>query len=210
MTRWFKAVLLGACLLPALGMAQQWEEGTHYKKLSDPVRTVDESKIEVAEVFWYGCRHCQTFKPMAEEWEESEPEDVNYVRIPEALGDTWEPHARAFYTLEALGAMNDEIHTALFEALAGERRQLGTAEELATFLSEYGVDEDEFIKTFDSFGVNAKMKQARAKVIGGDVTGTPTVLVNGKYQVTASMAGGHEKVLEVVDYLVEQELDRES
>lgn len=210
MTRWFKAVFVGICLLPALGMTQQWEEGPHYQKLDDPVRTAQADGIEVAEVFWYGCMHCYNFKPIAEEWEASAPEDVNYVRIPAALGDTWEIHAKAFYTLEALDAMNEETHTALFEALARDKRRLGNAEELAEFLGDYGVDEDDFINTFDSFGVNAKVQQAKAKAIGAGVKGTPTVLVNGKYRVTASMAGGHEKVLEVVEYLIELERDSES
>jgi len=69
----------------------------------------------------------------------------------------------------------------------------------------HGVDGEEFLKNYNSFGVNAKMQQAQAKIRGARVTGTPTMLVNGKYRVTASMAGSHEAALEVVDYLIEQE-----
>ncbi|MDL0431068.1 thiol:disulfide interchange protein DsbA/DsbL [Marinobacter sp. TBZ242] len=184
--------------------AATWEEGKHYQVLDTPVRTASESGVEVAEVFWYGCPHCYTFKPLIENWVENAPEYVNYVNIPAALGSSWEPHAKAFYALQAMGEL-DKVHDALFEALAGERRPLNSGEALADFVEDHGVDGEEFLNNYNSFGVNAKMQQAQAKIRGARVTGTPTMIVNGKYRVTASMAGGHEAVLEVVDYLVEQE-----
>lgn len=188
----------------AQASAASWEEGTHYQVLDTPVRTASDSGVEVAEVFWYGCPHCYTFKPLVESWAEDLPEDVNYVKIPAALGSSWEPHAKAFYALEAMGEL-DKVHDALFDALAGERRPLNSGEALADFVSGYGVDDEEFLKNYNSFGVNAKMQQAQSKIRGARVTGTPTMLVNGKYRVTASMAGSHEATLEVVDYLIEQE-----
>ena len=188
----------------AQASAASWEEGTHYQVLDTPVRTASDSGVEVAEVFWYGCPHCYTFKPLVESWAEDLPEDVNYVKIPAALGRSWEPHAKAFYALEAMGEL-DKVHDALFDALAGERRPLNSGEALADFVSGHGVDGEEFLKNYNSFGVNAKMQQAQSKIRGARVTGTPTMLVNGKYRVTASMAGSHEATLEVVDYLIEQE-----
>ncbi|MCL7943155.1 thiol:disulfide interchange protein DsbA/DsbL [Marinobacter sp. ATCH36] len=184
--------------------AAPWEAGKHYQELDSQVRTASDSGIEVAEVFWYGCPHCYTFKPLIENWAEDRPDDVNYVKIPAALGSSWEPHAKAFYALETMGEL-DKVHDALFEALAGERRPLNSGEALAGFVANHGVDGEEFLKNYNSFGVNAKMQQAQSKIRGARVTGTPTMIVNGKYRITASMAGGHEEVLEVVDYLVEQE-----
>ncbi|MCG7198219.1 thiol:disulfide interchange protein DsbA/DsbL [Marinobacter pelagius] len=198
------AFLAMAVAVTGTASAQSWEEGVHYRKLETPVRTASESGVEVAEVFWYGCPHCYNFKPLAEAWEADAPDYVNYVRIPAALGRSWEPHARAFYALEAMGE-REKVHDALFDALAGERRPLNDGESLADFVADHGVDPEEFLKNYNSFGVNAKMQQAQAKIRGARVTGTPTMLVDGKYAVTASMAGGHEAVLKVVDYLVEKE-----
>ncbi|SFN16616.1 thiol:disulfide interchange protein DsbA/DsbL [Marinobacter pelagius] len=198
------ALLAMAVAVTGTASAQSWEEGVHYRKLDTPVRTASESGVEVAEVFWYGCPHCYNFKPLAEAWEADAPDYVNYVRIPAALGQSWEPHARAFYALESMGEL-EKVHDALFKALAGERRPLNDGESLADFVAGHGVDPEEFLKNYNSFGVNAKMQQAQAKIRGARVTGTPTMLVDGKYTVTASMAGGHEAVLKVVDYLVEKE-----
>ncbi|MEC7815853.1 MAG: thiol:disulfide interchange protein DsbA/DsbL [Pseudomonadota bacterium] len=199
------AVFLAALLAAPLAAAQStWEEGTHYRELSNPVRTASDNGVEVAEIFWYGCPHCYNFKPLAEAWEAQAPDYVNYVKLPAALGASWEPHAYAFYALEAMGEL-DKVHDALFDALAGERRPLNDAETLGEFVSSYGVDADTFVENYNSFGVRARVQQAQAKIRGARVTGTPSMLVDGKYVVTASMAGSHENVLKVVEYLVEQE-----
>jgi thiol:disulfide interchange protein DsbA len=195
---------LFALLFAAQASAQSFEEGRHYVELDVPVRTASDTGVEVAEVFWYGCPHCYEFKPLIESWAEDLPDHVNYVKVPAALGQSWEPHAKAFYAVEAMGEL-DKVHDAFFEALAVERQQLNSGEALADFVEEYGVDGEEFLKNYNSFGVNARMQQAQSKIRGARVTGTPSVIVAGKYRVTASMAGSHEAVLDVVDYLVEQE-----
>ncbi|MCK0163428.1 thiol:disulfide interchange protein DsbA/DsbL [Marinobacter sp. S6332] len=206
MFRALRSVGLFLLALAIFGQANaaDWQEGTHYKKLDTPVRTDADSGIEVAEVFWYGCPHCYNFKPLAESWEAKAPDDVNYVRIPAALGRSWVPHAQAFYALEAMNSL-EKVHDALFEALAGQRRPLNDGESLANFVAGHGVDREEFLNNFNSFGVNARMQQAQAKIRGARITGTPTMLVNGKYTVSASMAGSLEATLAVVDYLVEKE-----
>ncbi len=199
------AVTVFAMLFMVPAHAQSYEEGRHYMVVETPVRTASESGIEVAEIFWYGCPHCYSFKPLIEAWSEDLPSDVNYVQIPAALGASWVPHAKAFYALQAMGELDKEMHDALFDALAGERRPLNSGDALADFVAQKGVDGEAFLKNFNSFGVNARMQQAQAKVRGARVTGTPTVLVNGKYRVTASTAGSQEAVLDVVDYLIEKE-----
>lgn len=197
-------VLMFALLFLAQANAQSYEEGRHYAALDVPVRTASDTGVEVAEVFWYGCPHCYAFKPLIESWAENAPDYVNYVKIPAALGASWEPHAKAFFAVQAMGEL-DKVHDALFEALAGERRQLDSGEALADFVAEHGVDGEAFLENYNSFGVNARMQQAQSKIRGARVTGTPTMIVAGKYRVTASMAGSHEAVLDVVDYLVERE-----
>lgn len=195
---------LAAFAIAGQASAAEWQEGTHYRELSSPVRTDNSETIEVAEVFWYGCPHCYNFKPLVESWAEDIPDDVDYVQIPAALGQSWEPHARAFYALESMGEL-DKVHDALFDALARDRQPLNSGEALAAFVSDHDVDGEAFLKAYNSFGVNAKMQKAQSKIRGARITGTPTMLVNGKYTVSASMAGSHEATLEVVDYLVEQE-----
>lgn len=200
------SAVLALSLLSAASLvhAQPWVAGEHYRVLDNPVRTASDNGVEVAEVFWYGCPHCYDLKPLAEAWEADAPDYINYVKLPAALGRSWEPHAYAFYALEAMGEL-DKVHDALFDALAGERRPLNTPEALADFVAGYGVDTEKFLENYNSFGVRARVQQAQAKIRGARITGTPTMLVDGKYVVSASMAGGHENTLKVVEYLAEKE-----
>nr|WP_227545964.1 thiol:disulfide interchange protein DsbA/DsbL [Marinobacter fonticola] len=206
MSKFLKVWVCAFLMLPLVAFAQEgrWQEGTHYEKMSTPLPTGNPEKIEVTEVFWYGCPHCYDFKPLIEEWEKNAADDVEFILLPAALGSSWETHARAFYTTQALGVL-DETHSPMFDALARDRKPLNTPERIADYLADYGVDKEKFIKTFDSFGVNAKMQQAQSKVRAARITGVPTMVVNGKYKVSASMAGNHENMIEVIDYLVEKE-----
>lgn len=183
---------------------QVWEAGKHYEVLKYPVRVEQPGKIEVAEVFWYGCPHCRSFKPMIEAWEKGLADDVNFLYMPAALGRSWEIHARAFYAAEALGVF-DKTHDALFEALAKNPHGLANEDQLAAFFVEQGVEEAQFRKAFKSFGVNARLEQAQSKIRGAMLTGVPALLINGKYKTSASMAGSLENVLKVADFLIEQE-----
>lgn len=200
------SAVLALSLLSAASLvnAQPWVAGEHYRVLDNPVRTASDNGVEVAEVFWYGCPHCYNFKPLAEAWEAEAPDYINYVKLPAALGRSWEPHAYAFYALEAMGEL-DKVHDALFDALAGERRPLNTPEALADFVAGYGVNAEKFLENYNSFGVRARVQQAQAKIRGARITGTPAMLVDGKYVVSASMAGSHENTLKVVEYLAEKE-----
>lgn len=206
MANLWKGLIAAVILLPlAMGVhAQSWQAGTHYQELSESLPTDSGDRIQVTEVFWYGCPHCYSFKPHVESWEKSLPGDVQFNLMPAILGKSWEPHARAFYALKALDSL-DKAHSPLFDALAGERRPLNSASALGDFLSGIGVDRDAFVKAYDSFGVNARLQQSQSRIRAARVTGVPTMLVNGKYKVTASMAGGQEQMLDVVDYLIEKE-----
>lgn len=200
-------LVIAAMLLPLLSWAQsdvEFKAGVHYETLAFPVKTTDANRIEVVEAFGYPCPHCNSFEPLLEHWNKSKAEDVNFVRIPVVFGRSWEPMARAYYVAEVLKAV-EQTHGAMFNAVHVERRRFAGKEQLAEFYGNLGVDPVKFAKLYDSFTVDTKLKQGDSKLRGYGVTGVPSMVVNGKYRVTAQMAGSHEKMLEVVNFLIAQE-----
>lgn len=193
-----------AAVFSVSALAASFEDGRHYETLSNPVRTETPGKIEVVETFWYGCPACYSFKPLIEAWEQELADDVVFSMLPAALNRSWETHARAFIALEAMGQL-DAAHDALFKALAGEQRRLDTPQLLADFVAQHGVDAQEFLDAYNSFGVNARLQKTQAKIRSAQITSVPTMLVNGKYKVSGSTAGSFENVLRVVDFLIEKE-----
>lgn len=181
-------------------------EGTHYLRLDNPVpTTVDKSKIEVMEVFWYGCSHCYHFEPLINAWAENQPDDVAVAKNP-AMWDNqgiMERHARIYYSAKALGAL-DKISPAAFRALNVENRQLRTDEEVEALFVDNGVNREAFEKTFNSFGITSAVRQAEARQRGYGIQGTPELIVDGTYRITATMAGSQEAMLKIADYLADK------
>lgn len=183
--------------------ATVYEEGKQYQLLADVVRTDDPNKIEVREMFAYTCSHCFRFDPLFSAWKQKQASDVNVVQTPVVWAAQMEPYARAFYTAKALGVL-EAAHIDIFNALHIQQRQFRNVQEWADFFAVYGADKDKVIKTFDSFGISSQLKQGDAKVRAYKISGTPELVVDGKYRVGSRGAGGHAEMLQVVDFLVEK------
>jgi thiol:disulfide interchange protein DsbA len=175
-----------------------------YDLVTPPQPTDTPDKVEVLEVFWYGCPHCYTFLPIIEQYTLSKPDYVAVRHMPAIFRDSWVAHARAFYTAELLG-VEEQIHRPLFEAIHVRKQSLATQEELMKFFEIYGVSNDDFNKTYNSFAVQTLLRKSQVMQQRYGVRGTPTVIVNGKYRVSGSLAGSHENVIKVIEALVERE-----
>jgi thiol:disulfide interchange protein DsbA len=196
--------LLFVVMLPGMALAKEYREGEEYLLLSTPQPTTTGDKIEVVELFWYGCPHCFELEPEIQAWLQRKPDDVELVRMPAIVGPRWELLAQAYYTAELLGIV-DSIHPALFEAIHEKNMKINDEAALQAFFVDQGVSAEAFKKTFDSFAVAVKMNNARQMTRRYKISGVPTIIVNGKYSTGARQAGSNKAVFEVVDYLVEQE-----
>lgn len=187
--------------------AAEYQEGKHYQLVSPPAPTASGDQVEVVELFWYGCGHCYSFEPVLEAWLKKKPEGVNFKRIPAVFAQNWVPAARAFYAAAALGA-TDKLHRPLFDAIHVDQRKLFDEESLIKFAAEVGIPEDEFRAAYDGMTIDGKVKQAMFATRDYQIDGVPSMIVNGKYRVTASMAGSQKAMLKVVEFLVDKEKAR--
>lgn len=190
--------------LPALG--ETFELGVNYDRLPIPVATADSSKIEVIEIFSYGCPHCYEFEPSIEAWKAKQPADVQFRRIPAVFREDWKILAQAYYAAEALGVV-DKVNRPIFEAIHLKGLNPNDPSVLAAvFKDSAGVDNEEFLKVLNSFGVRSKVQQADAQGRMYRLTGVPTLIVDGKYTVYGQhLVGGNADRLAVVDFLVAKE-----
>ncbi|WP_020410647.1 thiol:disulfide interchange protein DsbA/DsbL [Hahella ganghwensis] len=199
---WMVLVCLGFVAQGA--MAEEFVDGKDYQSLPSQVPVRDSSKIEVVELFWYGCPHCYKFDPLVSKWEHQLPEDVDFWQSPAAFNRTWKLHAQTFYAAEALG-VSDEMHQPLFDALAGQHKPLNSEDSMAKFFAQYGIEEEKFRKAYNSFSVKSKVQQAVSRGASYRVSGVPVLIVNGKYRIEPGQAGSFERMLKIADFLVEKE-----
>ncbi|MFT4711832.1 MAG: thiol:disulfide interchange protein DsbA [Candidatus Azotimanducaceae bacterium] len=202
--------LLWAMSLTLLAQAEssaqidQYEEGTHYVELPVPIKTKNPAKVEVTEYFSYGCNHCYAFDPLLNAWESELSDDVVFSRTPAIWNKTYQLFAQTYYTAQAL-KVGEKIHAPLFDAIHRERRRLNDPKLIAEFFGEYGVDPEEFARTFSSFGVRASTQQAEARGRAYRSSGVPALIVNGKYRIEGGMAGGNTEMIRVANFLIEKE-----
>ena len=179
--------------------------GTDYLLLpgGQPFQPVP-GKIEVAEVFAYTCTHCYSFEPLMHAWAKSLPEDVSVQYVPAVFGGPTDVFANAYYAAESLGVL-DRTHDALFRAVHVDRSfRDGTADEIAGFMGHYGVDSAQFKSVMQSFAVQNKLKRSQQFMLQSKIDATPTLVVNGKYQV---LGKSREDQLRIANQLIAQERD---
>lgn len=175
-----------------------------YEIISPAQPTQHPDKIEVIEFFWYGCPHCYSFEPLLDKWSKNLPKNVEFIRQPAAFNELWSKHAKAYYTAEALGIV-DKVHADLFDAIQNKKESLDTEEALSKFFIAHGVNETQFKEAYNSFVVDSKMRQAPLMAARYGITGVPAIIINGKYKTNGTLAGSHEKMIEVMNQLIKQE-----
>jgi thiol:disulfide interchange protein DsbA len=222
-----RATLLGLAALfvtTASSAGQTWSEGTHYARLNPAQHTTTPAgKVEVMEVFSYGCPGCNSFQPTVGRLQKALPANAQLVFLPASFnpGEDWAMFQRAYFAAQALG-IADRTHQAIFDAVwkTGElaisdpvthrlKKPLPTIEDAARCYGRLtGVKPEAFLAAAKSFGVEVKMRAADAQVSAMEVPGTPCIVVNGKYRVILASLRSYDEVIDVVKFLVARETAR--
>lgn len=199
------AALLFGLFTTASAQPTLYVAGTHYTELPAPVRTNDASRVEVLEVFWYGCGFCFQFQPLVENWAQEAPDYIDFQRFPAIWNDIMKVHAQAYFTAESLGVV-DKVHEPIFNAINLQNNRLQNERQLAALFTQHGVTQEQFSEAFNSFQVRTKVNQTERRMRDYQIRSTPNVIVNGKYLVTSNDAvRSQQEMLQVVDFLVERE-----
>jgi len=187
----------------ALIAARAWafEEGIDYTRLADPRPPEHGERIEVLEVFMYSCPHCFYLEPTLDKWLKTKPEQVRFTRMPAIFSVEVIPHARAYYAAELMG-QSDRFHLPLFRALHEDKQTIWDEEALVAFAERQGIDGKRFREAYHSFSVDRQVRRALEMGRRFTIDSVPALIVDGKYHTSPSQAGGREKLLSVLDYLI--------
>ena len=189
--------------LPGVAWAQRPpQEGKDYRKLEKAVAVeAPAGRIEVVEFFWYSCPHCNAFEPRLVSWIQRAPEYVSVRRVPVAFRDDFVPQQRLFYTLEAMGKL-EELHAKVFQAIHGQRLPLNREEGILEWAGKQGLDRAKFGELYNSFSVSGKARAATQLQDAYGVEGVPAIGIAGRYYTDGTMAGNMDRALQVTDYLI--------
>ncbi|MEO8486046.1 MAG: thiol:disulfide interchange protein DsbA/DsbL [Betaproteobacteria bacterium] len=196
------ALAFVAALAFAGSASAQFTEGKEFVRLKQPQLVEIGKKIEVVEFFSYGCPHCADLEPHMQGWLKRLPPDVQLRRVPVAFFPQWENLGRVYYTLEALGE-DTRLTPDVFSAIhGGNRTNLANEERFFEWAALKGLDRKKVEDTFKSFGIAGKMGRAKQLAQTYNIQSVPTVIVDGKFLLSSSSVGGHERMPSAIDAAV--------
>jgi len=201
--RFFTLLILLSLSGFAGAQGQKIEEGFDYRILPNAQPLENKGKVEVIEFFWYGCPHCYDFEPELSAWVKRQPKDVVFRRVPVAFRDDFMPHSQLFYALEAMGK-GDAFNEKVMYAMHKENKRLLNENEIADWIASQGIDRNSFLATYRSFAVISKARAAKQMAESYRIDGVPTIVMQGKYVTSPSIAGSKAKAIVVMDFLVEK------
>jgi len=177
--------------------------------LLNTAQPVSTKKIEVLEFFFYECSHCFHLHPLLAEWEKTMPGDVELTFVPTIFRDSTEPLARTYYALESIGKIK-QLDDAIYQAIHVKQANLYDLDSIAAFVGNNGVDKAKFSAAYNSFTVNSKVVRAKQMIRSYGISGTPTLVVDGKYAITGLQPADALRVLNEVIAMVRKARPAES
>ena len=203
--RWLMSLALLMLVSGAASAQTAFLADTDYQVISPAVKTTQPDKVVVTEIFWYGCPHCFRFEPYVERWAAGLPDGVVFEQVPSSLNPRWTELARAYYAFKMMGVL-EQTHKAVFDAIHLKRQRLDSLDSIAAFAASLGLDEKVFRENYASFPVETQIRKNMQREKRYGHRGVPAVIVNGKYLVSASLAGSNERMIQIMNFLVAQEL----
>mgnify|MGYP001267686618 CR=1 FL=1 len=185
-------------------VAVEPKPGINFKNTNEIIATVSGNKIEVIELFWYGCIHCQNLDPYLDKWSDKLPKDVVFKRVPAIPRKNWIPAAKAYYALKTLD-LDHKLHEKLFEAIHKDKT-LNPADPkaLVNWIVLNGkLDKAEVDSAFNSFSMNAKLSRSLKMFKAAGATGVPSIIIDGRYLTSSTMAGGEQNTIDLMNYIID-------
>lgn len=157
--------------------------------------------IEVIDFFWYGCPYCNSLQPALERWISRKPADVTVRRIPAVLRENWVPHARIYYTLEALGEV-ERLHQQVYHGYHVEELFMSRPEVMSEWAVRNGIARERWDAAYQSAAVQRKVEEAAQLTRAYGVTGTPSLVVDGRYLTSGNMSETLDGLIPILDGLI--------
>jgi protein dithiol oxidoreductase (disulfide-forming) len=192
---------------------ERWHESEQYVVLSPAHQTqVGAGRIEVLEFFDYGCPHCSALEPYLAQWSKTKPDYIVFTAVPIIWGENNRPFAQLHYALQALH--REDLRQAVFDTIHRDKMPLrangadatnGTFALLLAFAEAHGIPPTTFTETYHSAAVGAQVARAEELRQQYQITGVPTLIVNGKYVSDVGKAGDQTRLIELITDLAARE-----
>lgn len=196
--------LMAVLMFASVGLAMAEPKiGNEFDKTAQAIANDNPNVIEVTELFWYGCIHCYKMDPALEAWSKKLPADVAFKRMPALPQPAWAPMTKAYYAMEDLKVLA-KLHPMLFEAVH-QTKSLNPTDEVAIIdwvVKNSGLEKTKVDGAFKSFSMSNKLSRAQQYFRASGATGVPSLVIDGQFITSSTMAGGNQGALNTADYII--------
>lgn len=198
-----KKLLTALMLLASFSVMAEPQMGKDFDRTAQAINAETPGKIEVVELFWYGCGHCYQMEQPINAWVKKLPADVTFKRVPAIPNAKWAPMAKAYYAMENLGVL-EKLHAQLFDAIHKQKVLDPTDEKAAIdwVTKQSGMDRKKVEAEFGSFTMNTNLNRAASIFRASGATGVPSIVIDGQYLTSSTMAGNNHTALSTADYII--------
>lgn len=186
--------------------APSYRQGTHYIEIAQPFEPTGTQNV-VTEFFWYGCSHCENFEPILKQWQTNKPFNTILKKSPAIWNEPMKLHAKLFFIAETMNIKASAVHAELFRTVAAVAGEKDLAKQQAAFaqvFAKHGMPTATFEQQLQSPQVEGQVVQAEKLMQQGQIRSTPTVVVNGKYQIQNKSTKSASEVMTIANFIIEQ------
>ena len=171
------------------------EDPSRLVTLFDPAKGNPNASVTVVEYFDPNCPHCKTMHPVVERVAETHADKARFVFKPFVL---W-PHSIAQSEALYAAAQEGKFFEMLNYQYAIQQPQTGLSlEQLRSIAQEIGMNTDVLMQRLESGIYRRTLSQQKDIAIEAGVTGTPAVLINGRF------VDGRSRTVECLQELIDQ------
>ena len=147
---------------------------------------LENERDQVIKFFSYACSHCYALDPFIEIFKKNN-NNINFKYVPAIFSDQMIPLAKLFFTLETMNLL-PKLHESVYEVIHVDKKRIFTDKKIFEWAEENElINFVQFKKIYDSFATNNKILYAKNLTIKSQITGTPYLMVNGKYLTGPSL-----------------------
>lgn len=190
--------LFALMLAPLAIAASEFKEGVEYTVVKETATTTP----EVTEFFSYVCPHCYSFEPLVNALAKRVP-DVEIKKVPVSfLGRDMGPVLQKAYAAARLLEVEDKMTPVIFDQIHRQKKMPQSMADVKAIFVANGVEAKTFDGVINSFALNGMVAQYDRTTEAFNVRGTPTIIVNGKYQLNMSEIGSEDRFYRIVEHLL--------
>jgi len=147
---------------------------------------LEKEQDKVIKFFSYACSHCYALDPFIEIFKKNN-NNINFKYVPAIFSDQMIPLAKLFFTLDTMNLL-PKLHESVYEVIHVDKKRIFTDKKIIKWAEENElINFVEFKKIYDSFDTNNKILYAKNLTIKSQITGTPYLMINGKYLTGPSL-----------------------